>query len=130
MGQFQTPSKQVQLESGIQNKSTENSLCFGVEFMESVSQDSVLQSFLLIGDLIESAFESLPMLILQFINNGFTGWEFWDKVSFASSGIMVIISLTKIVSMLFDYKLNAAFEIFSLLTEKTNGKKEEEKDEI
>lgn len=40
-----------------------------------------------------------------------------DKISFTSSVIMVVYSLIRIVSMLFDYKLNAAFEVFTLLTE-------------
>ncbi len=54
---------------------------------------------MLVNDLIEAIFESMPMLVIQFVNNYITNcWSDWFVISsFAASVLMVIISSLKLV---------------------------------
>jgi hypothetical protein len=83
---------------------------------------------MIVNDLIEAIFESMPMLVIQFVNNFMTNR--WSNVfvisSFAASVAMVIISSLKLVIELYEYKINPIMDFFQYLEK--NLKKEKRKE--
>jgi hypothetical protein len=48
-----------------------------VYFKDKILENAYLKRFLVMGDLVQAVFESLPMLILQYVNNSLT--EAWTS---------------------------------------------------
>jgi hypothetical protein len=72
---------------------------------------------MIVNDLIEAIFESMPMLVIQFINNFMT--NSWSNLfvisSFLASVAMVIINSLKLVVSLYSLKINPIIELIRYL---------------
>jgi hypothetical protein len=72
---------------------------------------------MIVNDLIEAIFESMPMLVIQYVNNFLTNsWtDLFVISSFITSVAMVIINSLKLVVSLYSLKINPIIELIRYL---------------
>ncbi len=83
---------------------------------------------MLVNDLIEAIFESMPMLVIQFINNfQVNNWSNLFVISsFVTSVAMVIINSLNLVLSFYSLKINPIIELIQFLEKSLQKKKKKD----
>ena len=88
-----------------------------------MAEDETLRKIVWLGDILQAIFESLPIAVLQYLNNNETGLNESDDIikrtfvlsCYYSSILSVIINSLKLLSILFDDEITLYFGLLNYL---------------